>query len=283
MCRLSHRGQDPLDPSCFSGNAFRPPGKWLTLTLLFFFFFLTSLQQPVLSETTEYTYDVNGRLIRAQYGNGCVIDYTLDAVGNILSISSINPTAQTDPDGVPDGQEMGPQGNDPDYDGDGNGIPDYREARAASLPTAVGGQYATLSIPTGLTLTNVRAVGPPFPGEVPGCLVFPYGLFEFSVTGLANGGCTTATIHLPENRTLQAYYKFTGTPEHTTPHWYAFMDDGQTGAVIAHQTGKTTITLSLCDDRRGDGDLHLNGTISDPGGPVEIEQFFLYLPLVIKK
>lgn len=236
----------------------------------------------ILAGTVDYTYDLSGRLTKAVYGNGRIIYYAFDAVGNILEISHINPQANTDLDGVPDGTELGPLGEDPTYDGDRNGIPDYREARAASLPTAAGGQYVTLSVPAGLSLTNVRAVGNPSPANAPENVEFPYGFFEFTVTGLNNGACTVATLHLPEDRSLTTYFKFSGTPENTTPHWYPFLDNGLTGATISHQPGLTTIALSICDDQRGDGDLSLNGTINDPGGPARIERYYLYLPVILK-
>jgi hypothetical protein len=253
-------------------------GLFLAMGLTALFLFAPPLQ----AATIEYTYDLNDRLTGAVYGGGKRIHYTLDGVGNILALTSADPAAQTDPDGVADGLEWGPTGNDPNYDGDGNGVPDYLESRVASLPTVGGGKYVTLSVPPGLTLNSVRALGNPSPTDTPSNVEFPYGFFEFSVIGLTDGGCTSVTLYLPEDRSLNTYYKYSGTPDQSAPHWYSFLDNGQTGAAITHEAGKTVVTLSLCDDQRGDGDLSLNGTISDPGGPARFSHYDIYLPLIFK-
>lgn len=62
------------------------------------------------------------------------------------------------------------------------------------------------------------------------------------------------------------------------PHWYEFMYDGQTGAVIAGNV----ITLHFVDGLRGDDDLKADGIIIDQGGPGIKEEHRLYLPLILK-
>ena len=47
----------------------------------------------------------------------------------------------------------------------------------------------------------------------------------------------------------------------STDHWYEFLYDGQTGAVIVGNT----ITLDFVDGHRGDDDLTANGMIVDEG------------------
>lgn len=173
----------------------------------------------------------------------------------------------TDGDGVPDTVEMGPGGNDPAYDGNGDGVPDYQQANVTSFPSAAGGAYVTLAVPTGQTLANVRAVGNPSPGDAPAGVTFPYGFFEFEVRGLTAGACTTATLVLPRTPTLSTYYRYGGTPDDSAPHWYEFTYDGVTGAQIFHETGRTRIALRFCDGLRGDDDLSANGTVVDQGGP----------------
>ena len=173
----------------------------------------------------------------------------------------------TDGDGVPDTVEMGPGGNDPGYDGNGDGIPDYQQANVTSFPSAAGGAYVTLAVPTGQTLANVRAVGNPSPGDAPAGVTFPYGFFEFEVRGLTAGACTTATLVLPRTPALSTYYRYGGTPDDSAPHWYEFTYDGVTGAQVFHETGRTRIALRFCDGLRGDDDLAANGTVVDQGGP----------------
>jgi YD repeat-containing protein len=178
-------------------------------------------------------------------------------------------SGNTDTDGVPDGTESGPGGDDPGYDGDGNGIPDYQEAGAASLPSASGGAYATLAVPTGsgLALHNVQAQANPSPGEAPADVQFPYGFFRFRATGLNAGACTTVTLYLPRDETIDTYYKYGPTTDNPTDHWYEFLFNGRTGAQIFHEGGQTRIVLYLCDGERGDSDLTVNGRIDEPGGP----------------
>ena len=66
---------------------------------------------------------------------------------------------------------------------------------------------------------------------------------------------------------LNTYYKYGPTPNDSTPHWYEFNFNGQTGAQIIHDPQQTRIVLNLCDGLIGDADLTANGTVVDPGGP----------------
>lgn len=176
-------------------------------------------------------------------------------------------SGSTDSDGVPDTVEMGPGGNNPGYDGDGDGVPDYQQGNVASFPSAAGGAFVTLTVPAGLTLASVRAVGNPSPGDAPASVTFLYGFFEFEVRGLAARACTIATLILPTTPTLSTYYRYGATPDNTARHWYEFMLDGSTGAQIVHEATNTRVALHLCDGLRGDDDLAANGTVLDQGGP----------------
>jgi hypothetical protein len=113
---------------------------------------------------------------------------------------------------------------------------------------------------------------------------YPYGLFEFTLDLPGGNACllqetkstvkTTATqsasielkfydsLHNGINMEGYTYRKYGPTPDNPTPHWYDFMWDGTTGAVI---TGNT-ITLHFVDGQRGDDDIQANGTIVDQGG-----------------
>jgi YD repeat-containing protein len=178
----------------------------------------------------------------------------------------------TDTDGIPDTAEMGPGGSDFLYDGDGNGVADYQEAGVASLPTVAGGAYATIAVPPGLTLSDVRAIPNPSPLDTPAHLGFPYGFFEFTVNNLAPGGCTAVTVYLtPKYPGLTTYYKYGPTPDNTTPHWYPFLRSGSTGAQIVHEGDRTRIELAFCDGQRGDDVVDQDGRVIDQGGPVVMQ------------
>jgi hypothetical protein len=111
---------------------------------------------------------------------------------------------------------------------------------------------------------------------------YPYGLIGFEVgrcpesagsipTGITTEGSLTTTVELcfvdaqqnPIDMTGFIYRKYGPTPDNNTPHWYDFMYDGQTGAVI----NGNCITLNFVDGQRGDDDLLANGLIVDQGGP----------------
>jgi hypothetical protein len=69
---------------------------------------------------------------------------------------------------------------------------------------------------------------------------------------------------VPADLTGLRYRKYGPTPDNPTPHWYDFMFDGSTGAVI---TGNRA-TLWFVDGMRGDDDLDpSNNIIVDQGGP----------------
>ena len=174
----------------------------------------------------------------------------------------------TDGDGVPDASESGPGGDDPSYDGNENGVPDYQEASAVSLPAASGDAYATLAAPngSGLELDEATAIGNPSPGNLPDGIEFPYGFFGFRTTTPSPGGCTGIALYLPRNETIDTYYKYGRTPDDPIPRWYEFLYDGRTGANIFHENENTRIVLHLCDGERGDDDRTIDGQIVEPGG-----------------
>jgi hypothetical protein len=165
-----------------------------------------------------------------------------------------------DSDGVPDTQESGPDGTDPSHDGNGDGIPDSQQANVASLPSSDDNHYVTLESSGGLQ--NVRALAAP-PGAPPD-VSFPYGFYEFTITGVSGVGIATLTIYL-DGETPDTYYKFGPTPGNPDPDWYEFLFDPltSTGARIEG----FTVTLEFIDGERGDDDLAFNGTVIDQGGP----------------
>jgi YD repeat-containing protein len=233
------------------------------------------------AETVNHFYDAKGRLLGTEYVGSTLISYTYDPAGNLLTKTVED---STDADGVSNPGEMGPSRNNPAYDGDGNGTPDYLESGVASFQAATGGAYVTLAVPNGQTLEAVRAIGNPPPGDNPEGIVFPFGFFEFTIQGVGPGNCATGTLYLPRTANLTTYYKYGATPENLVAHWYEFLFNGQTGAEIFHDPARTRVVLHFCDGLRGDDDLLLNGRVTDLGGPGRIGQSssFLYLPLILR-
>ena len=172
-------------------------------------------------------------------------------------------TIDDDGDGVGYDEESGPNQDDTDYDGNNDGVADNVQHNVASLHTADGQNYVTLEASGGHQIENMTAVPNPSPADAPEGVTFPYGFFEFQVTGLAAGEAITVTLYLPTGETLTTYWKYGPTPNNPVPHWYEFMYDGQTGAVI----NGNVIVLHFVDGQRGDDDLTANGVVTDQGGP----------------
>jgi len=179
----------------------------------------------------------------------------------------------SDGDGALDCKEQGPDGTDPNYDGNADGFPDREQGHVASLQTYDGQYYVTLAVPDPATLSNCRALDNPHPDGVPARREFPYGFFAFQVMGFQiPPKCAEVTLFLPQDTNITTYYRYGPTPGNTGPHWYEFMRSGETGAVIVQDDEEvvTKVLLHLCDGKGGDDDLEENGTIVDAGGPASV-------------
>jgi hypothetical protein len=170
----------------------------------------------------------------------------------------------SDTDGVSTTEESGPDGTDPNYDGNSDGIPDCQQNNVASLHTADGSNYVTIAAPAGTELSGVQALPSPAPGIFPDRVSFPYGLFSFTVSGVAPGGSAQVSLIFSGSARINSYWKYGKEPGNTTDHAYIFHFTGGTGAQI---TGNTVV-LNFMDGQRGDDDLDgTNGIIVDDGGP----------------
>ena len=171
--------------------------------------------------------------------------------------------AHSDTDGIPDSFERGPDGTAPDYDGNGDQIPDQAQNNVASMPTSSGDDYVTIASEEGTFLSDVAVMDGASAGPLPDGFRFPQQFIAFTVNNVDVGGTTVVTIYLPEGQTADTYYKYGPTPGDADPHWYEFMWNGTTGA----QINGNVITLTFVDGQRGDDDLVPEGKIVDLGGP----------------
>ena len=152
----------------------------------------------------------------------------------------------------------------PQYDSDGNSVPDCEENE--EITGLADGSDPSVIITTGSPVSVDTAAFVEVPDTIaaPNDVDFPFGFFNFSLSGVGSGGATTVSLVLPEGVEPQTFYKFGPTPDNPIEHWYEFMYDGETGAVIEDNL----ITLYFIDGKRGDNDLNAtNGIIVDPGGP----------------
>jgi PKD repeat protein len=153
--------------------------------------------------------------------------------------------------------------DDPNYDGNNDGIADSLQDNVASFRTSGGLNYVTLESQPGTSISNYKAVDNPSTADAPSTMEFPYGFFEFTITGVGNGIATTVILPFSAGTTFDTYYKYGPTPDDITNHWYEFLYDGQTGAEIS----ENVITLHFVDGMRGDDDLTANGIVVDVGAP----------------
>ncbi|MCP4709536.1 MAG: IPTL-CTERM sorting domain-containing protein, partial [Planctomycetes bacterium] len=188
--------------------------------------------------------------------------YATNRLGTVYG-SDVNFTTD-DGDGVTAGEESGPDGNDSSYSGNDDAIPDSIQSFVASMHTNDGNNYVTLSCPDNQSLAGVTALANPHPADSPAHVNFPFQFFEFTIIGVGNGNATTLTIDLPAGSTAaETYWKYGPTPTNNSPHWYEFMYDGTTGAVIT----SNQIVLHFVDGQRGDDVLTEDGMLVDQGGP----------------
>ena len=201
-----------------------------------------------------------------EHGNQLTYDLVPLTEGAILEpVSASGPNLDSDQDGISDAREMGPDGNDNTFDGNGDGTPDHEQANVTSFSTYDGQNYVTLVVSEGTDLADLKVTGNPSPDDAPEDAEFPYGFFDFTIEGLDPGEAIVIMLYIHNVGNIPGYYKYGLTPDDSTPHWYEFTYDGQTGA----EFNGNVITLHFVDGLRGDEDITANGTIKEPGGPIE--------------
>lgn len=155
----------------------------------------------------------------------------------------------SDGDGVSDRMEGG---SDLSYDGNNDGIADYDQANVVSLRTFDYWEYVTLETSEG-SLHNVLAVDPDSL-DTSEKLLFPLGLFSFTIKGVTTGG--TAKVKM--------FTDWPMTPDKKDDNpkydWYAF--DGDTTTTF----NEDKVEVTFIDGAKGDADLSANGVIKVQGG-----------------
>jgi hypothetical protein len=123
--------------------------------------------------------------------------------------------------------------------------------------------YATFAAVAPVVLSNATAVANPAPATAPANIQFPLGFFQWNAGGLATAAATTMTVLLQPGVAANTYYRYGPTPDNASPHWYPFMFDGVTGAIIHSDR----IEVRLVEGKRGDDNLAGAGLAFGPGGP----------------
>ena len=131
-------------------------------------------------------------------------------------------------------------------------VEDPRGSTAGSSTTVTnsGGDNITISTPAGTTISSATAIDPPPP--TPAGVDFPFGLVDFTISGVAPGATIDVVIDLPSAPAAGwSFWKLQGG---------AYTD----ASSIASLSG-STLTLSLQDNGPFDADP-APGVIHDPGG-----------------
>jgi hypothetical protein len=202
---------------------------------------------------------------------------------SIHDIGAVEIMQDGDNDGMPDVSEWGPDGDDLDYDGNGDLIPDDEQDDVSSFWDYARTTYITLEASDGSNLQAVRLDPDPSSeddsssGEDMVCIIpiggplipvcfpeswvswegIPSGRKYAKEANISTAFTTSYRLFLPEGTHPDTYLMYGPTPNMPYDHYYKFMYDGKTGAVISGDT----ITLHLIDGQRGDGDLTANGEI----------------------
>lgn len=220
----------------------------------------------ILMTNLQYVRTDSVKKIIRQYGNSLEYDLECLTSGAVLeNVSASGPNSDEDKDGISDFEEKGEDGDESSFDGNSDGIADYKQAGVASFHTYDWNNYVTMTVPAGTQLSEVNVTNNPSPTDKPADAEFPWGFFDFSIDGLDPGEAIAVTLILHDSEPAGKYYKYGITSDNLTSHWYEFMYNGQTGAEI---DGKTVI-LHFVDGLRGDEDITANGSIKEPGGPTK--------------
>ena len=148
-------------------------------------------------------------------------------------------------------------------DGNADGVPDRQQAHVASFVS--NDEPFTISSPVGTRVGRAQVADMSILPEPPLGVELPFGLFQFEILDLDAGGNATVEMRLPEGEPeVNRFWKFGPRPAGDGEGWYAFVPDGDTGAVLPDSR---TVQLSLVDGGRGDTDRTPDGRILDPGGP----------------
>jgi hypothetical protein len=125
------------------------------------------------------------------------------------------------------------------------------------VDTTTGKGTAGFSTVNG-AITGLTAPGSSPCGGLPG-FIFPFGLFSFTITGIAPGSTVTVTIMLPSDIPIGAEY-------------WKCIHGGWLNAtsILGDDDGDNILTLAITDGSEFDGDGLANGVIVDPGGPVQV-------------
>ena len=130
---------------------------------------------------------------------------------------------------------------------------------ASVSTTGASGNYSTLSLQSSSdSVTKFESAANP--GGAPSDVTFSEGFFDIELTNTQDTSYVVLT--LPVGQQPNTYYKYGPTQDDPTYHWYEFMWDGKTGAIMGIGANSNQVALVFVDGERGDDDYTANGTIA---------------------
>ncbi|MBF0342743.1 MAG: DUF1566 domain-containing protein [Nitrospirae bacterium] len=161
-------------------------------------------------------------------------------------------------------EENGPNGNDPNYDGNGDGVPDRLQGNVESFHAA-NSQYITVAAEPSVRIASISSITTPDLGGLGlttgnASTKLPVGTLSFTLTGV-HSGVNQVKFYLPKGVVVNHVKKY------GTSGWYNFDCNGQFRGTpcgeISGGRNNLVVTLYLIDNQLGDNDSTV-GTIQDP-------------------
>ncbi len=176
-------------------------------------------------------------------------------------------------------EEQGPNGNDPNYDGNGDSTPDRLQGNVESFHAA-NSQYITVAADPSVNISTISSVTTPDLGGL-GLTTgnagskLPVGTLSFTLTGVQAGVVNQVKIYMPRGIVVNHVKKY------GTGGWYDFDCNGKFRGTpcgeISGGRNNLVVTLYLIDNQPGDNDSTV-GTIQDPVALLSPAQVTYTLP-----
>ncbi|WP_052566981.1 DUF1566 domain-containing protein [Candidatus Magnetobacterium casense] len=176
-------------------------------------------------------------------------------------------------------EEQGPGGNDPNYDGNGDGVPDRLQGNVESFHAA-NSQYITVAADPSVNISTISSVTTPDLGGLGlttgnASTKLPVGTLSFTLTGVQTGTVNQVKFYLPRGIVVNHVKKY------GTSGWYDFDCNGKFRGTpcgeISGGRNNLVVTLYLIDNQLGDIDSTV-GTIQDPVALLSPAQVTYTLP-----
>ena len=177
----------------------------------------------------------------------------------------LDSSIDTDNDGIPDYQDTDSDNDgiidseEANYDRNGDGIPDRTQKNVATFFNTIRNAIVTIYSEKG-ELSEVNNISiDEISADLPDSNVqFPYGLYDYLITGIAPGETVNVYIIFTENIPYDSRWYY------YDPHTGSWLD--YSDMVESLTDGDNVVMIKLTDGGLADTDRIVNGAIDDPSG-----------------